>query len=158
MQGLSIGPLVQLALFVDPSIVTHAAIGTVFIFACFSLFAVYTPRRRMLFLGGVLSSALGVLFLISLANIFVLSNTLLSMQVYLGLVVFIGFVCFDTQMVIEKAASGDTDFIWHAVEFFIDFVAIFVRLLVILMRLRKGKGGGSSSSSHYSIASAHDEL
>jgi FtsH-binding integral membrane protein len=37
-------------------------------------------------------------------------------------------------MIIEKAAGGDRDHIWHAIELFIDFVEIFYRLVVILMK------------------------
>ena len=45
---------------------------------------------------------------------------------------FCGLVLFDTQMIIEKYSRGDNDYIWHSVDLFVDFVAIFKRLLVIL--------------------------
>ena len=53
---------------------------------------------------------------------------------------------FDTQLVVEKASLGDRDFAWHAMELFIDFVGIFVRICVILLR-NSEKGGSSSRSS-----------
>lgn len=45
---------------------------------------------------------------------------------------FCGFVLFDTQLIIERFNNGDNDYIWHSVDLFIDFIAIFKRLLIIL--------------------------
>ena len=58
--------------------------------------------------------------------------SLLQIQLYLGLVMFCGFVLFDTQLIIERFNNGDNDYIWHSVDLFIDFIAIFKRLLIIL--------------------------
>ena len=53
-------------------------------------------------------------------------------QLYFGLLLFCGFVLFDTQMIIERKERGDDDYIWHSLDLFIDFLAIFKRLLIIL--------------------------
>jgi len=40
----------------------------------------------------------------------------------------------DTQLMILRAESGRTDFIHDSLQLLIDFVAIFVRLLIILSK------------------------
>ena len=58
----------------------------------------------------------------------------LVLQLYGGLLVFVGYILFDTQMIVEQASQGNMDYIRHALDLFVDFVAILIRLLVILVR------------------------
>jgi FtsH-binding integral membrane protein len=132
-QGASLGPLMAQALHVDPSIIVTAFLATTTIFACFTGAALLARRRSYLYLGGILSSALSALFLLSVVSMFFSNPLLRSVQLYAGLFMFCGYILFDTQVIIEKVSSGDTDFVWHSVELFIDFVAIFVRIVVILL-------------------------
>ena len=53
-------------------------------------------------------------------------------ELYFGLLLFCGFVLFDTQLIVEKFNLGNDDFIWHSLDLFLDFVNIFRRLLIIL--------------------------
>ncbi|NWS00555.1 BI1 inhibitor, partial [Motacilla alba] len=103
-------PLTPLSL--PPSIIPTAFLGTATIFACFSLSALYARRRSYLYLGGFLLSGLTLLLLSSLINAFVRSTWLFTANLYVALMIMCGFVLFDTQLIIEKAESGDKDYIW----------------------------------------------
>jgi FtsH-binding integral membrane protein len=133
LQGLSLGPLMSHTLHVDPSIVVTAFLATTTIFACFTAAALVAKRRSYLYLGGILSSALSALLLLSVVSMFTSNPFVRSVQLYLGLFMFCGYILFDTQVIIEKVSGGDTDYVWHSVELFVDFVAVFVRIVVILL-------------------------
>lgn len=132
LSGCNLGPLLTIAIMVNPAIVIEALLGTTVVFACFSLAALFAPRGHFLYLGGSLSAILSTLFMLSIVNLFVASRLLFQANLYISLVVMCGFVVYDTQLIIEKRRLGNTDYIMHGLELFIDFLAIFKRLLIIL--------------------------
>lgn len=137
--GLGLGPLLDVVISVDPSIVLTAFLGTCAVFTSFTLSALYAERCRWIYLGGTLLSVLSVMALLSLANIFFGSLLLFQVNLYIGLVVMCMFVLYDTQLIIEKRRAGDKDFIRHSVDLFIDFIDIFRRLLIILTQKESGR-------------------
>jgi len=139
LEGLSIGPLLKATLEIDPSIISTAFFGTVCVFACFSASALFAERRSYLFLGGFLGSMLMNMLVLGFLNIFFRSPIIFNILLYGGLLVFCGFVCFDTQLIIERASQGHKDVIWDSLELFIDFARIFVRLLIILSKDKDSK-------------------
>ncbi|GMR53046.1 hypothetical protein PMAYCL1PPCAC_23241, partial [Pristionchus mayeri] len=131
--GISVGPLLEMALAVDPSIIATALTGTVLIFGAFSLASLHAESTKYLFLGGSLMSATFWLLMVSIFArwLFPVFFILLA-----GLAISCGFVLYDTQLIVEKNRRGDHDYIWHAVELFIDFVQIFRYLVVLLSEKR----------------------
>jgi FtsH-binding integral membrane protein len=115
--------------------VAIAFLGSVAVFACFSGAALLSKRREYLFLAGILSSAVSTLLLLQFGSLFFgRSAFMYNLELYGGLLLFVGYVLFDTQVIIERAERGDFDYIKHALDLFVDFAAIFVRILVILTK------------------------
>ncbi|CAM9640771.1 unnamed protein product [Ascophyllum nodosum] len=138
LQGLGLAGLVDIVLEVDASILVTALLATTTVFLCFAGAALFSKRRSYLYLGGVLSTGILVLLSASLLSLFVRAEFLFNLQLYAGLAIFCGYVIYDTQVIVEKASLGDRDFAWHAVTLFVDFIAIFVRVCIILLRNREG--------------------
>lgn len=134
-EGATIGPLIDLALHVDPSILLSAFVGCAVAFGCFSVAALLARRAEYLYLGGILSSSISLLFWLQFASSFFGgSAALFKFDLYFGLLVFVGYIVFDTQDIVEKAHLGDLDYVKHALTLFTDFVAIFVRMLIIMLK------------------------
>uniref|UniRef100_A0A1E1XIG1 Putative bax-mediated apoptosis inhibitor tegt/bi-1 n=1 Tax=Amblyomma aureolatum TaxID=187763 RepID=A0A1E1XIG1_9ACAR len=130
--GLGMGPLLDIVVSVDPSIIATAFLATCAVFTSFSLSALYPDHCRWIYVGGTLMSILSVMSLFPLANLFLGSYFLFQANLYLGVAVFCGFVLYDTQLIIEKRKRGERDYIRHSVDLFLDFISIFRRLLIIL--------------------------
>ncbi|XP_060207432.1 bax inhibitor 1-like [Lycium barbarum] len=134
-QGASTGPLIKMGIDFDPSIVLGAFVGCALVFGCFSAAAMVARRREYLYLGGFLSSGVSLLFWLSFASsIFGGSMALFKFELYFGLLVFVGYIVFDTQEIIEKAHLGDMDYVKHALTLFVDFADVFVRILIIMLK------------------------
>ncbi|KAG9144346.1 hypothetical protein Leryth_022335 [Lithospermum erythrorhizon] len=135
LEGASIGPLIDLAIQVDPSILVGAFVGCAVAFGCFSVAAMVAKRREYLYLAGVLSSGVSILFWLHFASsIFGGSMAMFKFELYFGLLVFVGYIVVDTQDIIERAHLGDLDYVKHALTLFTDFVAVFVRILIIMLK------------------------
>jgi len=138
-QGLSLGPLIRSALSVNPLIIPTAFALCTTTFICFSYIALRSPRASLLYMYAGCASLLSWMFFSMFLNTFFRSSLLNSFQLYGGLVLFLLYILVDTQMIVEKFGMGDTDYVVHAVDLFIDFVAIFTRLVIILMKLADSK-------------------
>lgn len=132
--GLGLGPLLTFATDLDPTIVPTAFFLTGVIFVSFTMNALLTNKRAYLYMGSTLMSLLLVLFGAGFLNLFIRSPALFSLQLYLGLGLFCAFILFDTQLMIEKRRRGDEDFIWHALDLFLDLIQVFRHLVMIMAK------------------------
>jgi len=132
--GLGTGPLLDMALMINPSLIPNAFLLSGVIFACFSGAALFAPDGQYLYLGGTLLSGLSTLFWLGFLNLFFQSQLIFQVYLWGGLLLFCGFIMWDTQMIIEKRRRGDKDFIAHSLDLFIDFMQVFRRVLVLLMQ------------------------
>lgn len=139
LTGLGLGPLLDMAVRINPTIVPSALLLTTAVFASFTGASLMAPDGKYLYLGGSLLSGLSTLVFLGFLNIFFRSQLLFQVHVYLGLAIFCGFVMFDTQVIILKARRGDKDFIAHSLDLFIDFVQIFRKVLILLMQKEQSK-------------------
>jgi len=139
--GLGTGPLLDMALRINPSLIPNAFLLSGAIFACFSGAALFAPDGQYLYLGGTLLSGLSTLFWLGFLNIFFQSQLIFQVYLWGGLLVFCGFIMWDTQMIIEKRRRGDRDFIAHSLDLFIDFMQVFRKIMILLMQKEQRENG-----------------
>jgi len=132
LTGIGLGPLLDIAIQINPSIIPLALMSTFVVFICFTVSALLSNQKQWLFLGGLLFNGLSLLLLMSVANLFLGIQIAHKAILILGLLIMCGFVLYDTQLIIEKRRMGDDDYIWHCVDLFIDFVNLFRRILILL--------------------------
>merc|ERR1712158_230763 len=70
LTGLGLGPLLSMAIMVNPSLVPSAFMLTSTIFACFTGAALFAPDGKYLYLGGTLLSGLSTLLFLGFVQIF----------------------------------------------------------------------------------------
>uniref|UniRef100_A0A5S6Q9W6 Bax inhibitor 1 n=1 Tax=Trichuris muris TaxID=70415 RepID=A0A5S6Q9W6_TRIMR len=141
LSGISTGPLLDYVVSVKPATIISAFLVTSAVFVSFTLAALYAPDRKFLYLIGSLLAVLSTMCWLSLFNLFFDFNILFQMNLYTGLAVMCGFLLYDTQLIMEKRRMGDSDYIRHSVDLFVDFIGIFRRIVVILAQkeVRKKK-------------------
>ena len=76
LTGLGMGPMLQLAMMMNPTIVPSAFMVTSVIFACFTGASLMAPDGKYLYLGGTLMSGLSTLLWLGFLNIFFRSTLL----------------------------------------------------------------------------------
>lgn len=133
LQGLSLGPLLTTVFAVDSDLVFMAVVGTMLAFVSFTGAALFSPRRSFLYLGGLLSFTVFIVMISSLIP------SLFNFNLYLGLFLFCFYIIYDTQVLVEQAEMrrGAGDSVSGALQLFTNLMAIFVRLMVILMNNSK---------------------
>merc|ERR1712228_589003 len=105
--------------------------------------AVTAPSDKFLYMGGPLAMGLGVVFMASIGSAFLPPTTALgagmaSISLYGGLVLFSGFMLYNTQKIIHRAENHSRygmqkyDPVNNSIGIYMDTVNIFVRIAMIL--------------------------
>ena len=114
-----------------------------------STVALCAPSEKFLYMGGPLAMGFGVIFASSIASMFLPPTTALgagvySIALYGGLILFGGFILYDTQKIIYKAERHNGygmlkfDPINSSMGIYTDTINIFIRIASILaMQKRK---------------------
>jgi FtsH-binding integral membrane protein len=141
--GAQTAPLIAYVGASEPSIVFNAYMITAIVFGCFTMAALHAESTKFLHLGGILSAGLLTL---CITSFFARYEYVHTVVLWGGLALNCGFIVYDTQLIAEKRRRGDTDYIWHAVMLFIDFVNVF-RYVLILLKEKNDSGKRNKSSS-----------
>lgn len=104
-KGLSLAPLIQMSLAINPANIFIALSSVALLFLCFTASVLYSPDRRpmMLFTAALISSLSGMAFWMMLVNMFLWSSSIMWMEMYVGLALFSLYVVMDTQ--VKKSPS-----------------------------------------------------
>jgi len=78
--GLGTGPLLDMAIRINPSLIPNAFLLSSIVFACFSGAALFAPDGSYLYLGGTLLSGLSTLFWLGFLNLFFQSTLIFQVQ------------------------------------------------------------------------------
>jgi len=135
--GNLLGPYIGYVSALNAGILPTAFFGTLATFGCFSIAALFAKKRSFLYLGSLLASAVVYMALIDFFNFFFRSKLVHDVSLYTGLFVYLGFVLYHTQLTLEDFNRGSKDYIAHAVQFYTDFIGIFIRILEILAQQEK---------------------
>lgn len=129
--GLWISPLM---IIYDLGTIVYALAVTAGVFGIMTVYGLITKRNLDGFGSFLAMLLIGALF-ISIINIFIANTTLDWVLSYVILGVYIGFIAYDVQKVKQLAAAGQLTTnvsLLMALNLYIDFVYIFIRLLAII--------------------------
>lgn len=139
-----LGAVVAPLCFIGGPLIVRAAWYTAGIVGGLSAVAVCAPSEKFLSIGGPLAIGLGVVFASSLGSMFLPATTALgaglySISIYGGLLLFSGFLLYDTQRIIRAAevypmyTQHPFDPVNASLSIYLDTLNIFVRIATILV-------------------------
>lgn len=137
MTGICATPIVASTMIFYPGLLPIALTSTALTFFSFTLCALFSTRRSFIFLGGILGTALSAMSIISIFNVFFQSYGVDTFLLFVGLLVFGGYVIYDTQLIVERAVRNAGDVVSDSLLLFTDLVSLFHRIIEILRRKKE---------------------
>ena len=107
-------------------------LGTIGIFAVMFLIGIFllvTGIELGLKTGAFLFFSLLILIIAQIFNIFYKSTILVKILAAIGIVIFSGYVIYDTNVILQRDYYGD--FITASLDYYLDILNIFVKLSVL---------------------------
>lgn len=138
LSGMSMAPMLKMALMINPMVVPQALMITTGLFGTMTALSLFAKPGTALRMGVPLGGGLLVLMAAGVASMFVPITSawyplLHNVYLYGGLTLFTLYIAYDTQKMIDEYEMGQDDHLKHAVDLFIDFKAVFMRVLSMLM-------------------------
>lgn len=143
-----VGAVIAPLSFLGGPLLIRAATYTAGVVGGLSAVAMCAPSDQFLYMGGALGMGLGAVFMASIGSAFLPPTTALgaglySLSVYGGLVLFGGFLLYDTQRIVKSAENHPYygvqayDPVNHSISIYMDTINIFIRIAMILAGNRK---------------------
>ncbi len=129
MTGVIISPLLYYVSQTNPGSILQAGVLTIGIFGGLTAY-VFISKRDFSFMRGMVTTGLIVLILAAVLNIFIASSALAFAVSAAALLLFSGFVLYDTSNIIRRYPTNE--YIAGAMDLYLDAFNIFLALLRIL--------------------------
>ncbi len=129
LTGAIISPLLYIISGTNPGSILQAGLLTIGIFGGLTAY-VFISKRDFSFMRGMVMTGLIVVFLAGLLNIFIASSALSFAVAAAALLLFSGFVLYDTSNIIRRYPTNE--YIAGAMSLYLDAFNIFLALLRIL--------------------------
>ena len=130
--AVSKGASLHFLQFMPQTLVLQALLYTSFIFVAFSGSILSSPTRYMSYIMSLIST--GTMILLSNSIFSWLFNIRMSLyfELVVGICVFAAYILYDTQVMIYRAEMGQIDILRTAADLYVDAIALFVRIAVLL--------------------------
>lgn len=129
LTGIIISPVLYIIAQVNPASIVQAGVLTVGIFGGLTAY-VFISRKDFSFLRGMVVTGLIVVILAGLVNIFIASSALGFAVAAATLLLFSGFVLYDTSNIIRRYPTNE--YVAGALSLYLDAFNIFLALLRLL--------------------------
>lgn len=132
--GTSHNPMFEYLNVVDPGIIMQALILSFLVLIGLTIIAFKTKTYYTFAICGFLYTCLSTILWLSILNLFVQNSLLDILLTYFSIVIFSGYIIFDTHNLLE---SPNNTPVTHALQLFLDFINLFINLVKLLRHLKK---------------------
>ena len=119
-----------------PMIITEAFAITIFVFLVMAIIGTVT-KKDLTRMGSILSMILFAVIIVSIVNFFIGAAFVDYVICWVVVLLFIGLTAADAQKLKEYAQYGQNYSILGAVQLYLDFINLFLRILMIYAKAKK---------------------